>query len=100
MQHRAGLGLLAAYEPELRSGDNGQGHALSRSAVGFAAVARLLPTYLRLILLQRLSRLVAGNSFKPKTARGTKVVGEGFTPPSSGGSTARSQSRKCCGCCG
>ena len=38
----AGLGLLAAYEPELRSGDNGQGHALSRSAVGFAAVARLL----------------------------------------------------------
>ena len=38
----SGLGLLAAYEPELRSGDNGQGHALSRSAVGFAAVARLL----------------------------------------------------------
>ena len=38
----AGLGLLAAYEPELRSGDNGQGHALSRSAVGFAAAARLL----------------------------------------------------------
>lgn len=38
----AGLGLLAAYEPELRSGDNGQGHALSRSAIGFAAVARLL----------------------------------------------------------
>jgi hypothetical protein len=38
----AGLGLLAAYEPELRSGDNGQEHALSRSAVGFSALAKLL----------------------------------------------------------
>ena len=39
-----------------------------------SAVARLLPTYLRLILLQRLSRLVAGNSFKPKTARGSELL--------------------------
>lgn len=38
----AGIGLLAAYEPELRSGDNGREHALSRSAIGFAAIARLL----------------------------------------------------------
>ena len=38
----AGLGLLSAYTPELRSGDDGREHALSRSSVGFAAVARLL----------------------------------------------------------
>ena len=42
----AGLGLLAAYEPELRSGDNGQGHALSRSAVGFAAKVSSTPSAL------------------------------------------------------
>ena len=38
----AGMGLLSAYAPELRSGDDGREHALSRSAVGFAAAARLL----------------------------------------------------------
>lgn len=38
----AGLGLLSAYTPELRSGDDGREHALSRSSVGFAAIARLL----------------------------------------------------------
>lgn len=38
----AGLCLLSAYTPELRSGDDGREHALSRSSVGFAAVARLL----------------------------------------------------------
>lgn len=38
----AGLGLIAAYEPELRSGDNGQEHALSRSAVGYGGVVKLL----------------------------------------------------------
>jgi len=38
----SGLSVLSAYAPELRSGDNGQAHALSRSSVGFAAVARLL----------------------------------------------------------
>lgn len=38
----AGLGLIAAYEPELRSGDNGQEHALSRSAIGYGAIAKLL----------------------------------------------------------
>lgn len=39
-----------------------------------SSTVRLLPTYLRLILLQRLSRLSAGNSFKPKTARGTELL--------------------------
>lgn len=38
----AGLGLLAAFAPELKSGDDGREHALSRSSVGFAAVRRLL----------------------------------------------------------
>ncbi len=38
----AGLGLLAAFAPELKSGDDGREHALSRSSVGFAAIRRLL----------------------------------------------------------
>ena len=49
---------------------------LPRPAEGdqkIAAVAKLLPTYLRLILLQRLSRLSAGDSLKPKTARGAEL---------------------------
>jgi hypothetical protein len=37
-----GLAVLSAYAPELRKGDDGGGHALSRSSVGFGALARLL----------------------------------------------------------
>ncbi|WP_242078033.1 DUF4350 domain-containing protein [Brevundimonas diminuta] len=39
----AGLGVLSAYAPELKSGNDGGGHALSRSATGFGG----LPTLLR-----------------------------------------------------
>jgi hypothetical protein len=49
---------------------------LPRPAEGeqkIASAVRLLPTYLRLILLQRLSRLSAGQSFKPKTTRGAEL---------------------------
>ena len=38
----AGLGVLSAYAPELKKGDNGGAHALSRSSVGYAATVRLL----------------------------------------------------------
>ncbi|ADL01062.1 DUF4350 domain-containing protein [Brevundimonas subvibrioides] len=38
----AGLGILSAYAPELKSGDDGGTHALSRSSVGYAALPRLL----------------------------------------------------------
>jgi len=38
----AGLGVLSAYAPELKSGDDGGGHALSRSSIGYAALPRLL----------------------------------------------------------
>lgn len=37
------------------------------------ALLRHLPTYLRLILLQRLSRFTAGRAYAPKTERGTAV---------------------------
>ncbi|MDG2527832.1 hypothetical protein [Caulobacter endophyticus] len=37
-----GLAVLSAYAPELRKGDDGGGHALSRSSSGFGAIARLL----------------------------------------------------------
>jgi hypothetical protein len=40
----------------------------------FSAILRNLPTYLRLIMLQRLGRLAAGNAFKPKTERGADIL--------------------------
>ncbi|NVN85868.1 MAG: hypothetical protein HXX15_07230 [Rhodopseudomonas sp.] len=39
----------------------------------FSAILRALPTYLRLIILQLLSRLSAGGAFKPKTERGANI---------------------------
>ena len=38
----AGLGVLAAYSPELKTGNDGGAHALSNSAVGFGGIARLV----------------------------------------------------------
>lgn len=38
----AAFAVLSAYAPELRRGNDGGGHALSRSAVGFAGAVRLL----------------------------------------------------------
>jgi hypothetical protein len=38
----AGLLALSAYAPELHDGLDGQGHALSRSAIGFAGIVQLL----------------------------------------------------------
>jgi hypothetical protein len=40
----------------------------------FGAVLRNLPTYLRLIILQRLGRLAAGTAFQPKTERGADLL--------------------------
>src|SRR4051812_11295845 len=37
-----GLAALTAYAPELRDGSDGGAHALSRSAIGFAGLAKLL----------------------------------------------------------
>lgn len=38
----AGLGVLSAYSPELKSGNDGGGHALSRASTGFGALPPLL----------------------------------------------------------
>ena len=38
----AGLGVLSAYAPEMRSGNDGGGHALSRAATGFGGMPPLL----------------------------------------------------------
>jgi hypothetical protein len=38
----SGLAVLSAYAPELRKGDDGGGHALSRSSIGFGGLAKLL----------------------------------------------------------
>lgn len=60
---------------------------LPRPAAGgkpFVALLRQLPTYLRLILLQRLSRFTAGRAYAPKTERGAAV----FAPLQSDGFAA------------
>src|SRR5688572_24928537 len=38
----AGLAVLSAYAPDLRSGEDGRAHALSKSAVGFAGAPILM----------------------------------------------------------
>ncbi|MBB5745804.1 DUF4350 domain-containing protein [Brevundimonas variabilis] len=38
----AGLGVLSAYAPELKSGNDGGSHGLSKSSVGFGGIVRLL----------------------------------------------------------
>ncbi|GAA0653482.1 DUF4350 domain-containing protein [Brevundimonas lenta] len=38
----AGIGVLSAYAPELKSGNDGKAHPLSRASVGFGALPRLL----------------------------------------------------------
>ena len=45
--------VLSAYAPDLRSGSDGRGHALSRSAVGYAALVALLETRGDPILIRR-----------------------------------------------
>jgi hypothetical protein len=38
----AGISLISAFEPELRSGNDGEAHALSKSSVGFLALTQFL----------------------------------------------------------
>lgn len=38
----AGMGVLSAYRPELKSGNDGGGHALSRASVGYGALPSLM----------------------------------------------------------
>ena len=38
----AGLAVLSAYAPDLRAGNDGRGHALSKSAIGFAGAPILM----------------------------------------------------------
>ena len=49
----SGLVVLTAYAPDLRSGSDGGAHALSRSAVGYAGVVRLLKEMGRPVLITR-----------------------------------------------
>ncbi|WP_374515359.1 DUF4350 domain-containing protein [Brevundimonas sp.] len=49
----AGIGVLSAYEPELRSGDDGGGHALSRASTGFGALPVLLRNTGKPVIMNR-----------------------------------------------
>ncbi|MGH7734305.1 MAG: hypothetical protein ACREOE_11545, partial [Gemmatimonadales bacterium] len=55
------LVVLMAWAPELQSGDNGEAHALSRSAVGFAGLVEALKLERVPVLVSR-SRLPRGRS--------------------------------------
>ena len=47
------LGALSAYAPEIGDGDDGRGHALSRSAVGYGGLVKLLKAMDRPVLVSR-----------------------------------------------
>ena len=49
----AGLGVLSAYAPELRSGDDGGGHALSKSSIGYGGLPVLLRSLGAPVVLSR-----------------------------------------------
>jgi hypothetical protein len=38
----AGIALLSAFEPEMKTGNDGQAHALSKSSIGYLALSRLM----------------------------------------------------------
>lgn len=72
----AGLGVLSAYAPELKSGNDGGGHALSNASVGYAGIVKLLRTTGVPVTLSR------GNA--GVTAADTLLV---TTPPARRGAT-------------
>lgn len=47
------LGALSAYAPEIGNGDDGRGHALSRSAVGYGGMVELLKAMDRPVVVSR-----------------------------------------------
>ena len=49
----AGLGVLSAYAPELKSGNDGGAHGLSKSSVGFGGIVRLLEASGATVVLSR-----------------------------------------------
>jgi hypothetical protein len=61
---------LSAYAPDLRGGSDGGGHALSRSAIGYAGMVRLLKTMGEPVLVSR--------DAKARTASTSLLV---LTPP-------------------
>jgi hypothetical protein len=67
-----GLALLSAMEPELRSGNDGRAHALSKSSVGYSAMVSLTRVLRHPVSLER-------NQLKQDSSRATLIL----TPPSS-----------------
>ena len=61
----AGLAVLSAYAPDLRAGQDGRAHALSRSAIGFAGAP---------ILMKSLGESVVVSRTRPHSLKGVVVV--------------------------
>src|SRR5205814_8748960 len=53
--------VLLTYAPDLRSDDNGGGHALSRSALGYAGLVELMKLEGQTVVVSR-ARLAAGHT--------------------------------------
>ncbi len=68
------LVVLLAYAPDLERGDDGGGHALSKSAVGFAGVAKALRLAGDPVLVNRAA-------LRPGRSRGLLVITPGPTAP-------------------
>ena len=80
------LAVLGAYAPDLRAGDNGGAHALSRSAIGYAGVARALRLAGEPVLVNRApTARSAGGALMvvtpPPAADEGAVTGLGFSGP-------------------
>jgi hypothetical protein len=61
----AGLAVLSAYAPDLRTGNDGRAHALSKSAVGFAGAP---------ILMKGLGESVLVSRTRPRNMPGAVIV--------------------------
>ena len=70
----AGFFVLGAYAPSLRDGNDGGAHGLSRSAVGYAALADLLEREGRPVVLARTAVGTEPNAFWLVTPRGPSAA--------------------------
>jgi hypothetical protein len=58
----AGLAVLTAFAPDLRTGQDGRGHALSKSAIGFAGAPILMKALDQHVVVSRVRPHAAGDA--------------------------------------
>jgi hypothetical protein len=80
------LAVLGAYAPDLRGGENGGAHALSRSALGYAGIVRALELEGDPVLVNRAPTERSGSAgllvvTPPPGADESNITGLGFSGP-------------------